>query len=63
MNEDLNSVTVAELKKICKDEHIHNYSRLKKTELINIIKRHRVMLLIKSGIDKLNAVQIEFCVS
>ena len=54
MFEDLDSVSITGLKKICKQESIHGYSKLKKSELVNLIKSHRITYMVQEGLDKLN---------
>lgn len=55
MFDTLNSASVADLKKICRNERIHKYSKLKKQEIIDLIKSHRITTMVQEGIKKLNA--------
>lgn len=51
----LDGLTSENLKKICRDENIHGYSTLKKKLLLQHIKKHKLNLLIKKGMDQLVA--------
>lgn len=53
MLEELDRFTVAKLKKICQDENILNYNKLKKKELLTCIKRHKLQKMIDEGIEQL----------
>jgi hypothetical protein len=55
MFKDLDSISIVELKKKCRDENIHGYSKLKKSELVKLIKTHRINNIVKEGLDKLNS--------
>lgn len=55
MFEELDTISITELKKICKHEEIHGYSKLKKNEIIDLIKVHRITIMVQEGINTLNA--------
>lgn len=57
MFENLNELTSAGLKKICRDERISGYSRMKKQELITHIKKNRIRCAIDAGIEKLMGIR------
>lgn len=52
MFDELKSCTVAKLKKICKNEGIQKYTKLKKKDLINTIIVERVSKAVKDGLDE-----------
>ena len=54
MFEDLDTLSTVNLKKICKMDGIHGYSKLKKHDIVELIKIHRIELLVKEGLDALN---------
>lgn len=49
----LDKMTLINLKKLCKDEKIPEYSKLKKKQLVEHIKKHRLDIMVKEGMDKL----------
>ena len=51
---ELDKSTVSELKKICKEEGVSNYTKLKKRELISRIKLNRINNIVNDGLEKLN---------
>lgn len=53
MFEGLDKMTLGNMKKLCQDEGIPGYSKLKKTQLLDHIKKHRLDIMVKSGIDQL----------
>lgn len=53
--EDINKCTLAKLKKICHEENITGYSKLKKKDLINRITIVRLERMVQSGIKELSS--------
>ena len=54
--EDLSSMRIKDLKRICKNERIKKYSKLKKDALIKLITVKRLDVKIQSGIKQLMAI-------
>lgn len=55
MLDELNKLTSVKLKKICQDEKIPNYSKLKKKELLQHIKKHKLQKMVDEGVEQLLA--------
>ena len=53
----LDKLTSVKLKKLCQDEQIPGYSKLKKKPLLQHIKTHKLNILIKDGMDQLLALK------
>ena len=51
--EDLSSMRIKDLKRICKNERIKKYSKLKKDDLVKIITVKRLEIKIQTGIKQL----------
>lgn len=49
----LDSLSVVDLRKICRDENIHKYSKLRKKDMLKLINTHRINIMVKDGIDTL----------
>jgi ATP-dependent helicase/DNAse subunit B len=52
--DELDKSTVSVLKKICQEEGISNYKKLKKRELISHIRLNRINNIVNDGLKKLN---------
>lgn len=50
----IDKLTAAKIRKICHDENICNYSKLKKKELVIYVKQHLIQKMIDEGIEKLS---------
>jgi len=57
MFKDINSMTLLKLKKLCHEEHIHGYSKLKKKQLVQHVKTHKLNVIIKDGMTELLALK------
>ena len=55
--DSLNKLTVVKLRKLCRDEQISDYTRLKKRPLIRHIKTYRTGITIKEGLAQLIALE------
>jgi len=53
----LDKMTSIKLKKLCQDEQIPGYSKLKKKQLVDHIKKHKLNIMIKEGMDQLLALK------
>lgn len=54
MFDELNTISTSGLKKICREENIPKYSKLKKQDLVILIKSYRISLMVKEGLEQLN---------
>lgn len=52
--DELDKLTVNTLKKLCQEEGIPNYTKLKKRELISHIRLYRINIIVNDGLNKLN---------
>lgn len=57
MFEELDALTTAALKKVAQEEGVLRYSKLKKDDLVHIIKTHRVNAMVADGMSRLLAIK------
>ena len=57
MFESFDALTITELKTICRDEKITNYSNLRKSILLKHIKKHKLEKIIHTSMEKLLAIK------
>ena len=55
MFEALDGMTATKLKKLCQEDHITGYGKLKKKQLVQHVKIHKINGIIKNGMDQLLA--------
>ena len=53
--EDMSKLTATGLKRICRNEGIKGYSKIKKNELIVLVQAHRLDAMITLGVEELMA--------
>jgi hypothetical protein len=53
----ISTMTVLKLKKLCHDENIPGYSNLKKKQLVQHVKTHKLNVIIKDGMSELLALK------